>query len=237
VGCAIAGLAPWTGAALQQKEASGPVEAFETSRIFWQQSEAAKKVVAARDPSVLPRLERWLRVEDRHARANAAFIFASFGDERGHRVLEAILNDRSDRGVGQGIPGGNWTQRRQIEADRYYAVHIMGVLKDPRYVPALESLLEDRDVNYKVPWSLGQIGNKAAIQVLLKALSNRSADVRVYAIQTLEQLNAREALPKLREMLNDGERSHLDRLLTVAEAARSAIETMESQSPSGKSPR
>ena len=53
----------------------------------------------------------------------------------------------------QGIPGGNWTVQAQIRADRYYAAHLLGDLKDPRGVDVLIPLLNDEDVASIVPWS------------------------------------------------------------------------------------
>ena len=54
--------------------------------------------------------------------------------------------------------------------------------------------------------------------------------VRVLAISALETLNAREALPRLRELLQDNRRSNLGERTTVAEAARHAIAII-SESP------
>jgi HEAT repeat protein len=67
----------------------------------------------------------------------AAFMFAALGDSRGFDVITAILNDRSDRPAGQGIPKGRWSLQGQIDADRYYAVHLLGELKNPSAVPVL----------------------------------------------------------------------------------------------------
>ena len=76
------------------ESASGLVEQFE-STTFWKQFEVAKKIVALHDKSVLQPLEPWLGNEDMHRRGNAAFIFASLGDDRGFQVITAILEDRS----------------------------------------------------------------------------------------------------------------------------------------------
>ena len=47
--------------------------------------------------------------------------------------------------------------------------------------------------------------------------------MRVLAIYALEKLNAREALPRLQELLRDTRRSNLGDPVTVGEAARRAI--------------
>src|SRR5439155_21677562 len=120
---------------------------FETITLFWRQFEVAKAMVAGKDTSVLPKLQSWLTHEDRHLRGNAAFVFAGFGDSRGFEVIAAILGDYAARPAGQGIPGGRWSLPGQIRADRYYAAHLLGDLKDPRAVAILVPLLKDSEVN------------------------------------------------------------------------------------------
>jgi HEAT repeat protein len=154
-------------------------------------------------------------------------MFAALGDRRGFDVITAILNDRSERPEGQGIPGGRWSLQAQISADRYYAVHLLGQLKDPTAVPVLVALLQDEQVNYNVAWALGEIGGKLAVQGLLEALHSGSPDVRVTAIESLAKLNAKEALPNLRPLLDDNATRHFGRLVSVADAARAAITKLE----------
>src|SRR6266566_1261521 len=64
------------------ESASGLLEQFESTTVFWEQFLVAKKIVALHDTSVLPHLEPWLRCEDMRRRGNAAFIFARLGDGR-----------------------------------------------------------------------------------------------------------------------------------------------------------
>jgi HEAT repeat protein len=215
----------------QSQEAAALVREFAAGEVFYKQLETAQKLAALRDPAVLPELEPCLSNKDRHIRANAAFVFASLGDPRGFATITAILDDYSRRPEGQGIPGGGWSLVAQVRSDRYYAVHVLGMLKDPRAVPVLIPLLNDPDVNYKIPWALEQIGNDAAVQGVIVALHNQSADVRVYAAQAAGALKAKEALPELRTLLNDAERSHLDRMLSAQEAARLAIAAIEQPQP------
>jgi HEAT repeat protein len=197
---------------------------FQAESVFWRQFDPAQAIVAANDTSVLPELEPWLRHQDRGLRGNAAFIFARLGDPRGFDVILAILGDRSEKraihvisSVGTpSIPG-------QIRQDRYYAAHLLGDLKDPRAVPVLVSLLTDPEVNYIVPWSLSQIGDRASIMPLIGSLSDSNPDMRVLAIHALVELKATEALPRLRLLLNDDAKSTFDKFESVAEAARMAI--------------
>ncbi len=216
--CTILGQEPRSGAELLRR--------FESTGVFWQQFEVAKEIVATRDTSVLPKLESCLTHEDRHLRGNAAFILAKLGDPRGLSVIVDILRDESARPEGQGIAGGRWSLKAQISADRYYAAHLLGDLKDPRAVPILVPLLEDSEVQYIVPWSLGQIGDASAIQPLIRTLSDSNPSMRVLAIYALVELKATEALPKLRQLLDDREKSNFGALQSVAEAARDAIDKL-----------
>ena len=74
--------------------------------------------------------------------------------------------------------------------DRYYAAHLFGDLKDARAVPILIPLLRDKEVSDIVPWSLGQIGDKAAIRPLIEMLDDKDPDMRVESIYALQQLDA-----------------------------------------------
>ena len=216
-----------TGSDTQRSSLNELLQMFATEKTFWQQLEIAKAIIATHDTNVLPSLEPWLTHEDRHLRANAAMIFAALGDRRGFDVIVGILNDRSDRPLGQGIPiavnhGAN-ISTLQIRADRYYAVHLLGDLKDRRAVPVLVPLLNDPEVSYIVPWSLGQIGDRTAIEPLINTLNSHDPSVRVLAILALQELGADEALPKLRQLLNDEQRCTFDKGQTVADTARLAI--------------
>jgi HEAT repeat protein len=168
-----------------------------------------------------------LTQEDRHVRGNAAFIFAALGDPRGFDTITAILRDHSERPEGQGIPGGRWSLQAQIRADRYYAAHLLGDLKDARAIPILVPLLTDPDINYIVPWSLGQIDDRSAIQPLIGSLNDPDPSMRVLVIYALVELKATEALPRLHQLLDDDARSRVDKLESVADAAQAAIAKLQ----------
>ena len=141
----------------------------------------------------------------------------------GLRIIGAILHDRSDRGECQSIPFGRWTLEGQIRADRYYAVHVLGELKDPRALALLLPLMTDKDVNYNVAWALGEIGDARAIPPLIDALRDTDALVRVVAIHSLTKLQAREALPHLRALLTDDALPGAGDQVSVADTAKAAI--------------
>jgi HEAT repeats len=175
--------------------ASGLLEQFENTTVFWEQFVVAKKIVALHDKSVLPRLEPWLRCEDMRRRGNAAFVFASLGDDHGFQVIKAILEDRSTkRAVFEIDSAGHPSPRQQIRADRYYAAHLFGDLRDVRAVPILIPLLKDEEVKLIVPWSLEEIGDTSAISALVEALGDNNLEMRAAALRSLEKLQAKEAL-------------------------------------------
>jgi len=209
--------------------ASTLVTEFHTTSVFYEQLEVGKKIVALHDKSVLAPLEISLASDDRHERANAAYVFGGLGDERGIKTLRRILEDRtSNRSEGQGSADfGRWTAQGQIKGDRYYAVHVLGVLKDARAVPILIPFLRDKDVNYKVAWSLGEIGDTRAVAALVECLSDASPDMRVAAIEALGTLKAKQALPRLRLMMGDPETIHTGNLESVGDAAKSTIAGLE----------
>ena len=175
---------------------SGLVEQFKNTTIFWKQFEVAKQIVARHDKSVLQELEPWLSNEDMHLRGNAAFIFASLGDDRGFQVIKAILENRSPkRAVFRTDDAGRPSNELQIREDRYYAAHLFGDLKDVRAVPILVPLLRDEQVKEVVAWSLGEIGDKSAIPALKEALGDNSLTMRASPLRALEKLEAEKGLP------------------------------------------
>lgn len=226
----VAVMCPAGLASHQRAEPLGStVERFIAERVDWRQLELAKALASRGDRQVLVALEPVLRHEDRHVRANAAYVFASFGDRRGLAALAGILADRSARPLGQGIPTAikdpaprSWLPF-QIRADRYYAVHVLGEVADRRGVDLLLPLLEDEDVNYKVAWALGRIGDRRAIPPLIRALDDRAALMRISAIQALEVLGAVEAVPKLRALQTDRALPSAGDRVPVGDVAKAAI--------------
>jgi len=205
------------------------VKLFKDATMFTSQADVAEKIVKLGDKSAIRHLESYLKDEDRHVRCNAAFVLAGLGDRRGFDVIAEVTGDKSERPKAQGIPGGNWTVGRQIKADRYYAIHILGMLKSARTVPILVPLLKDPELGYKAAWALGEAGGPEAVEPLVNALGHESPNVRVGAIKSLEKLCARSALPRLRPLLDDKARSNLGRQPSVGDAARKAINKLETE--------
>ena len=148
---------------------------------------------------------------------------------RGFDTIAEILDDRSERSAGQGVPGTRWNVLAQIRADRYYAAHLLGDLRDPDGVDLLVPLLQDPEVGRVVPWALAEIGDRRAIEPLIEQTLQDDPSKRVVAIAALEKLNAREALPRLRALLQDHRRANYAAQVSVSEAARHAIAVISSQ--------
>jgi HEAT repeat protein len=232
----LLGAIPATSQTPQPASLSGLLDQFEKEPKFWEQIEVAKQIVAAKDASVLPRLEPWLKHENQQLRGNAAFIFAKLGDPRGFDVIVSMLLDRSRPPRSQNAKSKReivlaQAVENQYRENRYYAAHLLGDLQDPRAVPILAPLLTDPEVNHIVPWSLAQIADPAAIQPLIRALSDSDSSIRVLVIHALVDLKAKEALPSLRQLLDDNEKSHFGNLEPVSAAARDAISKLQPANP------
>ena len=216
------------------RSATELVTAFRQTPVFWKQYQVAQQIVSLKEPSVLPELSGYLSDQDRHTRANAAFIFAALGDMRGLNALLVILNDQSYRPMGQAymrfeclIPQHEtrcpYDPQLQIVSDRYYAATVLGDLKDPRAVPALISVLTVPSVNLGAIWALAKIDDKRAVEPLIALLARNDPTVQVTTIRALEKMDAKESIPALYRLVNDKDRSHVDDLIPVGEAARQAL--------------
>jgi HEAT repeat protein len=104
---------------------------------------------------------------------------------------------------------------------------LLAELGDPQAIPVLVPLLKDADLNYKIPWVLGELGDKRAVGPLLDVLDDESPMMRVAAIDALVTLHAKEALPHLIPLLNDDRNPHYGTQVSVADAARVAIENLQ----------
>jgi carboxypeptidase family protein/HEAT repeat protein len=204
---------------------------FKNEKLFFKQAAIGQAIVDAGDRGVLPALADWLSHPDRHIRGNVALIFAKLGDPRGLQTIADILSDRSERPEGHGIPtasgDGRYHFERQVAADRYYAAHLLGDLRDPLGVDLLVPLLDDPETQSIVPWSLAQIGDRRAIPSLIAALDKDDPSMRVLVIYALETLHATEAVPRLRVLVNDDRKSRFGALVSVSEAAKAAIARLQ----------
>jgi HEAT repeat protein len=220
-------------------EVSQLIIKFQAEPVFFKQQEFANEIARVAGPGDLSPLEPWLAHKDRHVRGNVAYLFAKLGDRRGLATIEGILTDDSpDRQVewhgGSFIYSGDYAEamaaylrspaalRAQIRVDRYYAVHLLGKLRDRRAVDTLIPLLDRDENNYNVAWALGEIGDARAISPLIVALSSPDTVVRVSAIHALDKLRAVRALPHLVSLFDDSSVPSAGERGTVGTAAAKA---------------
>lgn len=209
---------------------------YQAESVFWQQADMTDAIVERATRGDLVPLEPWLTHADRHIRGNVAYLFARMGDRRGFDVIVDMLSDRSPHrtlGPGLAIDMGSEPSpgkiAGQINSDRYYAVHLLGELRDRRAVEVLIPLLADPDINYKVTWALGQIGDSRAITPLVGALKDKDALVRTMAIGALVKLDAKSALPAIEALEDDESYPNAGKRITVGETAREAAETLRNR--------
>jgi len=226
--------------------ASELVARFKAEQVFWQQADLGDELAEVATLRDLAPLEPWLKHDDRHARGNVAYLFAKLGDRRGFDTLVAILGDHSaqrtiqppmietgvvQEGAAEVDPLAEWRRnpealKLQITTDRYYAVHLLGRLRDPRAVDVLVPLLEGDEVAYNAAWALGELGDARAISPLIHALSSKDAVVRVNAIGSLVKLHATQALPQLAKLFDDTEVPHAGSQVPVGTTARQAADSI-----------
>ncbi len=151
------------------------------------------------------------------------------------RASGSASTDAAGRFRIAGLPAGEYlvtaapvtafpaSSHARLYATTFYAAHLLGDLRNPNGVLALIPLLSDKEVNSIVPWSLGQIGDRRAIEPLLQALDEDDPSMRVRVIDALEALHAKEALPWLASLLADRRRANIASRISVSEAAARAI--------------
>ena len=128
-----------------------------------------------------------------YVRYCAADALGELGAKEAIEPLIALLKDKDDR-------------VRGISAE---ALGKLGAKKAVK--PLIDFLTNaltnarDRSARLYAIWSLGKIGDKEAVKPLIDLTKDRDRGdlIRIKAIQALIQLNAKEAIPNLRELLNE----------------------------------
>ncbi len=80
---------------------------------------------------------------------------------------------------------------------REYVIAALGTLKVVDAIPAISDVLAQQALGrrYVAAWSLGSIGDPAAIPALIDALSDENSEVRRYATRALIKLNKMSVIP------------------------------------------
>jgi len=183
----------------KQKNVAQLLEAFANAPYFWQQVDVAEKIIALGDKSIIPRIEKYLQTEDRRRRCNAGRILAGLGDTRGVAIILKELEDKSPRPTDLILSNGKPYPEGQVRADRCYAAHVLGLVKDKKAVPALIEATRDETISYQAAISLGEIGEKSAIPALRKMARDFPTE-RLWAGYGLATLGESEGFDILAEI-------------------------------------
>jgi HEAT repeat protein len=170
------------------------------------QQEAAAALLKADDrKAVIEAMLPLLDATDRRTRCNAGWILGAFGDARGFDAVLKELQDAVPRAVQQGRirSDGRPDFQGQVTSDRYYAIHILGELKDRRAVPALVAVLNDPVLDYQAAIALGKIGSRDAVEPLKRMSQSASPSSRLLAFHALAKLGESSGLPALLAALAD----------------------------------
>jgi HEAT repeat protein len=156
---------------------------------------------------------------------------------RQFEIAEALAA-ANDRGAIAELEGWLTHDDRHLRGN---VAFVLGRLGDPRGFETIAAILSDRS-----PRSAGQgipgskwtvpaqiradryyaahlLGDRRGIGPLVAQTDRDDPSLRVLAIGALERLKAREALPRLRQLLQDDRRSNFGDRTTVADTARRAI--------------
>lgn len=147
--------------------------------------QAAESLELIGEPTVEPLIEA-LNNPNKEIRRYSARILGEFGDERAINPLIENLRD-----------GNKWVRR-----DTSGALSKMG---DPATEPLI-GLLDDSDwrVRGAAAWGLGRIGNKKAVDPLIKILlEDENGFVRSGAANALGAINDEKAVEPLKKAMND----------------------------------
>jgi CheY-like chemotaxis protein len=88
---------------------------------------------------------------------------------------------------------------------RLAAVQALGILGEKQAVGPLVDRLDDADIGWAVILALGRLKSRQAIELLLAALDDENALVRIMAALSLGRVGAKRAVAPLKEMLADGD--------------------------------
>jgi HEAT repeat protein len=199
--CALPTPAEEAGPATEKsKTADDLIEAFSNCEYFWQQADVARELIALRDTTIIPKMEKYLDIQDRQRRCNAAWVIAGLGDTRGLAIIINELEDKGPRPTDVIRSDGNPGTKRQIVSDRYYAALLLGRLADKAAVPALIKATKDETINYRAALSLGEIGDKSAIPAL-REMAKDFPRQRLWAGYGLAALGEQEGFDILTEVI------------------------------------
>jgi len=213
--------------------------AFGLSHDRREQLLVGEEIVQAGSTLGLRFMTLWLRASDVGTRANAAYVFARYGDRRGIDTLTDIV---TESGGPDFLDDGS--QRALTVEELDYVAYLLSLLGDPAAFEPLWRVLDGPLLNgyssRPVERALIRSVDSSAIPFLIRELDNRNPFLRAMAIQVLAEIGAVEALPELERLIDDKERAFRGSQTTVGLLARQAAlivrAAARSAGPDGKLP-
>jgi HEAT repeat protein len=148
-------------------------------------------------------------------------------------TADATINYRAAMSLGEiGDASALPALRRMLEQfpeQRIWAGYALAALGDASGFEVLESALADPEWGRRrqAVWGLGKTLDRRAVPILLGAIHDEHANVRVSVAQELARIGDPTALPALRAALSDDEVTQVNAPTSLAAEARKAIEQIE----------
>ena len=174
---------------------------FEAATHAWQQLHIAKQIVELGDRSVMSSLLPHLDADDEHLRCNAGFVVAKLGDDRGLNAIISELKTKKAR-LSQRVKSDTGKPFLE-ERYGYYAIHVLGKLRDRNAVPVLIEFLEREEEHHDIEWALGEIGDDRAIPALKRVLNHVDPHRHLWAGCALAKLGDPLGIPTVAGFLKD----------------------------------
>lgn len=152
-------------------------------------AKAVFETIKDRD-GIVPVLRKAMWLRDPNVRSNVAKILVLLDDhatETADALIDVVLHDAD------GDVRSNVARTLVTYADKATVTPLITVLESDPRLTAREN----------AAWALGQIGDKKAIQPLIKALEDPETRVRLRSVSALKRLKAREATRDLVERVKD----------------------------------
>ena len=184
----------------------------------WRRALAARHLGMLHDPRARSPLRVALARGPAAVRLSAALALARLGDRQ--TFLWLLGNPQATEGLGPRAVTAivkRFGRRRARDARRYLsesapeapirlaAIEILGVWRDRRARPVLETLLRDggRESRVAAARALGRIRDRASVPPLIEALSDPAWQVRAQAARALGEIGSPESLAALRLAMED----------------------------------
>ncbi len=154
---------------------------------WWVRETIAETLSKLKDDRIYPAAVELLSSSDQSLRRYAIEIMVGLKDQRALVPLIKMLKDP------------DWWVRER-------AIHALGILGNEKIVTILSNLLHIEELRYVAAEALGNIGHESAIPYLLGTMENADADAKIVIMNSLEKLQAKEAIPVLETLITDANR-------------------------------